>query len=93
MGETEGYETIKLQKSAQVSELLQSRHILDDEVKMVIDNAEFTGGKLYQPGSNKYLAKLRIGEVTFYVEYSVAGETTYEVHTAYSHRTELEDTL
>lgn len=86
---TQGYEKVKLQKSAEVTELLESRHILDDEVKMVIDNAESTGEKLYQPGRDRFLAKKEINEVTYYVEYSVAEENTYVVYTAYSHRTKL----
>ena len=87
---SQAYEAIELQKSDQVKELLESRHILDEEIKMVIHNAESTGEKLYQPGAGRYLAKMRIVNTTFYVEYSVTGEKTYEVHTAYSHRTELE---
>jgi hypothetical protein len=85
------YETIKLQKSEEVSEILESRHILDDEIKMVIHNAESKGEKLYQPETERFLAKLKIADVTFYVEYSLAGEKTYIVHTAYSHRAELEE--
>jgi glutamate synthase (NADPH/NADH) small chain len=85
------YEAIKLQKSEEVSEILESRHILDDEVKMVIRNAESRGEKLYQPETQRFLAKLKITDVTFYVEYSIAGEKTYIVHTAYSHRAELEE--
>jgi hypothetical protein len=85
------YEAIKLQKSEEVSEILESRHILDDEVKMVIHNAESKGEKLYQAETERFLAKLKIADVTFYVEYSLAGERTYIVHTAYSHRAELEE--
>ena len=87
----EEYEKIKLQKSEELKETLESKHILDDEIKMVIQNAESTGEKFYQPESNNYLAKLRIGEATFYTIYSVAGEDTYVVHTAYFHRTELKE--
>jgi hypothetical protein len=85
------YEAIKLQKSEEISEILESRHILDDEVKMVIHNAESKGEKLYQPDIERFLAKLKIADVTFYVEYSLAGERTYIVHTAYFHRAELEE--
>lgn len=85
------YQDVKLEKSAQVAGLLDSRHILDDEVRMVIHQAESTGEKLYQPESNKFLAKRRIGEATFYAEYSMAGDKTYKVHTAYSHRAKLEE--
>ena len=88
------YEKVKLQKSAEVTEHLKSQHILDDEVKMVIHNAESTGEKLYQPGTNKFLAKKRMGEreefkVTYYVEYSIAEENTYIVHNAYCHTAKL----
>lgn len=86
---TEGFEALSLEKSAEVAELLKSRHILDDEVKMVIRDAESTGEKLYQPDANRFLAKLHIAHATFYVEYSAAGENKYTVHTAYSHRAEL----
>ena len=88
---SEEYEAIKLQKSEEVSEILESRHILDDEVKMVIQNAESRGEKLYQPETERFLAKLKIAGVTFYAEYLLAGEKTYIVHTAYSHRAELEE--
>jgi hypothetical protein len=95
---TQDYENMKLQKSEEVTEVLDARHILDDEVKMVIDNAESTGEKLYRPGSDRLLAKVRIGTasdellgeaITYYVEYSVAEENSYVVHTAYCHRTKL----
>ena len=87
---SQAYEALELQKSEQVKELLESRHIVDEEVKMVIYHGETTGEKLYQPETNRYLAKMRIANATFYVEYSVTGKKTYEVHTAYSHRAELE---
>jgi regulator of sigma D len=37
------YEALKLQKNEEVGEILESRHILDDEVRMVIHNAESRG--------------------------------------------------
>jgi hypothetical protein len=83
------YEAIKLKKSDQAMENLESGKIIDDEIKMVIHNAETKGEKLYQQDSKRFLAKLRIVNVTFYVEYSLAGEGEYEVHTTYSHRAQL----
>ncbi|MFH1625391.1 MAG: hypothetical protein ABID54_09600 [Pseudomonadota bacterium] len=85
----ESYETIELQVSDQVAELLESRKIMHDEIRMVIHNAETKGEKLYQQGSDDFLARLRIANVTFYVKYAAAGGGTYTVQTAYSHRTEL----
>mgnify|MGYP001137170087 CR=1 FL=1 len=84
--ERKEYEALQLQKSEEVNEVLESRHILDEEIKMIIYNAEMTGEKLYQPDSDRFLAKMVLANVTTYVEYSVAGEETYTVHTAYSHR-------
>jgi len=91
MSEEEQYRAIELQKTSELAELLESRHILDDEIKTVIHNAEATKKKLYQPESNRFLAKMRIGNVTFYVEYSPVAERTHLIHTAYCHRAEPEE--
>ena len=65
------HEKISLQKSGEAANLLEERHILDDDIKAVIDNAETTSEKLYQPGTDRYLAKMRKGNASFYVEYSL----------------------
>jgi hypothetical protein len=78
-------QALKLKMTNDVQDLLEARHILDDDLKRVIDHAERTGEKLYQPGSDRLLSKLRVQEVYFYVEYS-PDEGAYQVHTAYSHR-------
>ena len=87
----EGYEPIELQLSDEVRDTMELRHILDEEVKIVIHNAEAKGEKLYQPETNRYLAKMRLSNATFYVEYSVIEGKPYVVHTAYSHRAEIEE--
>ena len=84
------YKAIQLQLSDEVKEILESRGIHEEEVKMVIYEGETTEKKLYQPESNRFLAKKRIGEATFYVEYSVSEGKKYVVHTAYFHRAETE---
>ena len=82
------YHEIELIKSDTVASLMEQRHILDDDVKQVIYNAEATGGKLYQPEANRFLAKMTLPNITFYVEYST-GDGGYVVHTTYSHRSKL----
>jgi glutamate synthase (NADPH/NADH) small chain len=82
------HEKISLSKSQEVAQLLEERGIHDEEIKRVIHNAESTGDKLYQQDGDKFLARLRILEATFYVEYSVSGEN-YTVHSAYAHRAEM----
>jgi hypothetical protein len=73
-----GHEEISLSKSQEVAQLLEERGIHD----------ETTGDKLYQQEGDRFLARLRISEATFYVEYSVSGEN-YIVHSAYAHRAEM----
>jgi hypothetical protein len=75
-------------KDQRVIALLDERHILDQDVKQTISTAEATGEKLYEPGSERYLAKLKTANATFYVEYSPSGDG-YRVHTAYFHRSEI----
>ncbi len=82
------HEKISLSKSQEVAQLLEERGIHDEEIKRVIYNAETTGDKLYQQEGDRFLARLRISEATFYVEYSVSGEN-YIVHSAYAHRSEM----
>lgn len=79
----------KLEKAGDVTDLMEARHILDDDVRRVIDHAEKTGQKLYEQGTDRLLSKLRIQEAYFYVEYSpISGG--YKIHAAYSHRFLLE---
>ena len=82
------WEGIKLQINDEVSKRLEERHILEDDVKQVIHNAESSGEKLYMPDENLYLAQLRIGEATFYAKYSVEQES-YIVRSAYAHKSEI----
>jgi glutamate synthase (NADPH/NADH) small chain len=82
------YNEIKLHISDDIKKLLEERHILEDEIKQVIDYAETESDKLYQPDGDVYLAKLRIGNATFYVKYSVE-EESYLVQSAYAHKSEM----
>lgn len=82
------WEEIKLQINDEVKKLLEERHISEDEVKQVIHRAETEGEKLYIPDENRYLAKLAIGEATFYAAYSVE-DGNYVVHTAYAHKAKI----
>jgi hypothetical protein len=79
----------KLEKVGDVGDLMDARHILDDDVKRVIDHAEKTGEKLYEPGTKRLLSKLRVQQAYFYVEYSPIPEG-FQIHAAYTHRFLLE---
>ena len=82
------YNDIKLQISSEIEKILEERHILEDEIKQVIHHAETDGDKLYLPDTNTFLSKLRIGNATFYVKYSVE-EESYLVQSAYAHKSEI----
>ena len=79
---------IQLQISDAVSAVMQKRHILEDDIGPVIEWAETSGEKLYQPGTEMYLAKKEVGNATFYASYSPSPQG-YIVHTAYAHRSEI----
>lgn len=78
-------QAMKLDISDTIQSYLEVRHILEDDVKRVIDYAEKTGEKLYQPDSSVFLSKLRVNEVYFYAEYAPC-EGGYKIYNAYSHR-------
>lgn len=81
---------IELQLDEGVKQTLQKRHILEDEVKQVIQRAEAEDDKLYIPGENRFLAKLKIGSATFYAEYSIE-DGKYVVRSAYAHKAEIKE--
>ena len=82
------WEEVKLQVDEKGKQLLEERHISEDEVKQVIHHAETEGEKLYQPDENRYLAKLKIGKATFCVEYSIE-DGNYIVRSAYAYKAEI----
>ena len=81
---------LKLNIPEDVKTLLEERHVLEDDIRRVIEHAENTGLKLYQPGTTNFLSKLRIFETMFYVEYSVE-KGVYKIETAYTHRFKLDE--
>ncbi|MCL6479153.1 MAG: (Fe-S)-binding protein [Peptococcaceae bacterium] len=88
MEEEKGFEAINLEISDRVLELMESRMILVEDVKRVIDHAEKTGRKLLNRQSGHILAYCRPVSVTYWVEYTREGEA-FIVHNAYSHRMQI----
>jgi hypothetical protein len=81
---------MKLDITEGLRNAMEAIHILEEDVRRVIDHAEKTGQKLYENGSNRFLGKLRINEVYFYAEYSPI-EGGFRLHEAYSHRFLLQE--
>ena len=84
----EEHEQIRLRIPAEVERLMEQRSILRQDVQRAIHNAETTGAKFNNPSNGHCLTSYRPDRVTYWVEYSRAGEE-YQVHTAYSHRMEM----
>ena len=82
------HEQICLHISEEVERLMEDRGILRENLQQTIHHAETTGEKFIDPSSGRSLASLRPDRVTYWVEYSRAGED-YQVHSAYSHRMEM----
>jgi len=82
------HELIRLYIPQKVARLMENRRIQKEDLQTVIHHAETTGEKFINPSTGRSLASFRPARVTFWVEYSLAGEE-YQVHNAYSHRMEM----
>ncbi|PIE57349.1 MAG: hypothetical protein CSA33_08750 [Desulfobulbus propionicus] len=68
-----------------VRELMNQRHILEEDLRKVIYHAHETGVSFINPENGHRLAKYRPVRVTYWVEYTEEGPA-YRIHTTYSHR-------
>jgi hypothetical protein len=87
--QAEEADRIKIEASDAVRNLMEDRHITEEDLRPVILHAEKTGDKLYQTDTDRFLTKLRVKNVYFYAEYSVI-EGGFRIHSAYSHRFNLD---
>ncbi|MBU1417227.1 MAG: 4Fe-4S dicluster domain-containing protein [Proteobacteria bacterium] len=85
---TPEYKKIELFITPLIMELLNSRHILEDDIQKVIFQAEQTGRRLVDPESGHFLASYKPVRVTYWVEYE-PGMQGFIIHNAYSHRMSL----
>jgi hypothetical protein len=84
----EDYEKIVLRISSDILERMEERRILREDVQRVIDHAEKTGTKLFNPETGRSLAFFRPAHITYWVEYTPEGDG-FRVHNAYYHRMEV----
>ncbi|MDI9613954.1 MAG: hypothetical protein QM330_13055 [Acidobacteriota bacterium] len=80
---------MKLVLDEGVRERLEERHITEEDMRRVLCHAEQSGEKLCRPQGGRFLAKLRMAETYFYVEYEPR-DGAFRVRTAYAHRLLLE---
>ncbi len=86
-----GWEALNLEKSDDVNAILEERGILDDDMKMVIHNAETTDEKMYKPDTGECLAKLLIGETLFHVQYTPVDDQNFKIHTPFWFKSKIEE--
>lgn len=67
---------------------MEQRFILLEDIENVINHAQKTGERFYNPEDSTYLANQRIGNVTFWVRYKEIDQIVY-IESVYSHRMEI----
>lgn len=80
-------EAISLRIADEVRARMEARLILVEDVHKVIAHAEASGRRMILDNGH-FLASFRPTAVTYWVEYSVDGDS-FAVHNAYSHRMEI----
>ena len=72
---------------------LSRKRILESDMQAVVTFCETTGKKILDPDTNLYIGHLKIGHMTFWVEYRIRGRAgnplTYELVNGYGHRMEI----
>jgi glutamate synthase (NADPH/NADH) small chain len=71
-----------------VKQLMEDRYILMEDIEKVIDNAKKNKERFFNPQEKSYLARLRLDNVTYWVEYEEKDEDIL-VKSVYSHRMEI----
>ena len=80
------YAGIPLTVPEQDRQILEKRRILDSDIQQVIATARTHGQLFFDPESETYLASRQLGQVTFWVHYTLQDDGACLIHTAYSHR-------
>ena len=79
---------IRLFVDSEIRILLEKRRLEDEDLQKTISEAEQTGKKFIHPQTGHFLAGVRQGSVTIWVEYG-ARQDGYEIYSAYNHRVEV----
>lgn len=82
---------MRLLLTEELRDKLAERLISEDDLAAVIERAERTGERLIDPESGHLIAHARPRIITYWVEYSPAGEEGFVVHNAYSHRLQIRE--
>ncbi len=78
----------KLNISNDVCDIMEQRYILKNDIEKVIDHSRKNNERFYNPETSNYLARLKLENVTYWVQYEEKGNEIY-VNSVYSHRMEV----
>lgn len=81
----------KLEISQELREKLHKSYILESDILTVIENCEQTGRKMFDPDKNAFTGYMQIGKMTYWAEYRIKNEDTYELLRGYCHRMKIEE--
>ncbi len=76
---------VRLFITPEVRAVLEERRLRDEDIQKTLFEAEKSGNKFIHPDTNHFLAGLRQGAVSVWVEYSPR-EDGFEIHKAYQYR-------
>ena len=74
--------------SEEVIALMEKRFILQNDIAHVVDYSRKNKERFFNPTTSEYLARLRLDNVTFWVQYEEKGDAI-TIKNAYSHRMEI----
>lgn len=81
---------IQYKIAPEVRQQLNERMILETDLIQILEHADATKEMIYNQAKQIYFSSLRIGNVTFWVEFT-KNDDVYEVKNAYSHRMSFEE--
>ncbi len=67
---------------------MYDERILESDVRRTIEYCESTGNAVYDPSRQVYMGHLRIGVITYWVEYAKSDQG-YTLTNVFSHRMEI----
>ena len=68
------FKTVPIKLSDEISEIMETRGIKEDDIREVLEYGETSGRKLYVEGENRFLTKKKLNSFTPNVEYSISDD-------------------